>query len=76
VPSKSIVPAAGRTKRLIALKAVVLPAPLGPISAQISPWRTPKLTSSSAVTPPNRTVRPSTCSNWEPVRLPSNCALG
>src|SRR3990167_3610304 len=43
--------------RLIRLKTVVLPAPLGPISVNASPWRTSKLTLLTASTPPKRTLR-------------------
>ena len=42
------------------LKQVVLPAPLGPIRPRISPSLMSKLTSSSATTPPNRSVTSST----------------
>src|ERR1035437_7703681 len=38
--------------RLIKLNTVVLPAPLGPISVNTSPWRTSKLTRLTASTPP------------------------
>src|SRR5882672_5886697 len=41
---------------VIALKAVVLPAPLGPMRPRISPSYRVKLTSSSATTPPKRSV--------------------
>src|SRR5688500_18353826 len=49
--------------RLIRLKTVVLPAPLGPISVNTSPRRTSKPTSLTASTPPKRTVSPCTDSN-------------
>src|SRR5436305_8109210 len=39
------------------LKLVVLPAPLGPISATVSPSRTEKLRSWTARRPPNRLLR-------------------
>src|SRR3954466_8475451 len=42
------------------LNSVVLPAPLGPITPTTSPGATVSDTSSSAVSPPKRTVRPST----------------
>jgi hypothetical protein len=51
-PSKRIVPAAAFTKPLIARSVVVLPAPLAPISATISPSPTVSETSSSAVMRP------------------------
>ena len=47
------------------LNSVVLPAPFGPISPQMAPLATSKLTSSSAVTPPKRIVTPSTASSAE-----------
>ena len=37
---------------------VVLPAPLGPMMACVSPGRTSRCTSSVAVTPPTRFCRP------------------
>src|ERR1700709_1177218 len=40
----------------MALKQVVLPAPLGPISPRISPWRISNETPSRATTPPKRRV--------------------
>ena len=43
--------------RLIKLKTVVLPAPLGPIKVNTSPSLTSKLTLLTANTPPNRTVK-------------------
>src|SRR3990167_2832098 len=43
--------------RLIRLNTVVLPAPLGPIRVNTSPWRTSKLTWLTASTPPKRTLR-------------------
>ena len=46
----------------IALKAVVLPAPLGPIIVKMLPRSTLKLRLSTAVSPPKRTVRFSTSS--------------
>src|SRR5215831_4401890 len=55
-PSNSTVPSLGGIRPVMPLKSVVLPAPLGPISANISPRLTSKLTSSTAVRPPNRLV--------------------
>src|SRR5215204_3562939 len=43
----------------MALKHVVLPAPLGPMRPKISPCSMTKLTLSRATRPPNRFVRPS-----------------
>ena len=45
------------------LSRLVLPAPLGPMMAWMSPWATLKLTPSSARTPPNRRVM-SVISSW------------
>src|SRR5471030_3327764 len=42
---------------MMRLKAVVLPAPFGPISASVSPSRTVKLTSCTACRPLNRLLR-------------------
>ena len=39
---------------------VVLPAPFGPIRPRISSWWTVKVTSVTALIPPNRLVRPDT----------------
>src|ERR1039458_9484057 len=52
-------PWVGLTKPQITLKAVVLPAPLGPISPTISPEDTENETSVSALSPSNRTETPS-----------------
>src|SRR5271157_850300 len=46
----------------MALNSVVLPAPFGPISAQISPAPTRSETSFTAIRPPNRTVTSDTSS--------------
>ena len=56
-PSKITVPDVGRYTPVIALKHVVLPAPLGPIRPRISPRLMSNVTASSAVRPPNLTVR-------------------
>jgi len=68
-PSKRIRPLAG-TIRLMALKIVVLPAPLGPISVNTSPVFTSKLTSATAFTPPKATDSPSTLSIGEFIGAP------
>ncbi len=66
--------------RLMQLNSVVLPAPLGPISPQMSPRPTSKLTLSSATMPPNRTDTPRTLSNALPPLDVSaergGCAIG
>ncbi len=56
-PSKITVPELGRYTPVIALKQVVFPAPLGPISPRISPRRMSKVTESSATSPPNFIVK-------------------
>ena len=59
-PSKRTLPASARTKPQMTLNSVVFPAPLGPMTPTTSPGATVSETSSSAVRPPKRTVRPST----------------
>src|SRR5262252_847843 len=58
-PPKTIRPLVGRRTPVRQLKKVLLPAPLGPMIARISPRGTAKLTLLSAVSPPKRTVSPS-----------------
>ena len=60
LPFHSIVPAAGATNPQIALNSVVLPAPFGPITPSTWPRSTPSETFSSAMIPPNLTVRSQT----------------
>src|SRR4051812_49229218 len=48
------------------LSSVVLPAPFGPITPNVSPWRTPNVTPSSAVSPPKRFVTDRTASSCSP----------
>src|SRR5690242_5172319 len=62
------------------LKAVVFPAPLGPMTATISPSPAVRLTPSSAVSPPNAmerssTIRRDTLLGLEPVRQLLEVAL-
>src|SRR5688572_2605572 len=52
--------------RLMQLKALVLPAPLGPISANSSPASTANDRPSSTVRPPKRRLRPSTSNSAIP----------
>ena len=59
-PRKEIRPLVGSYTPVMQLKAVVLPAPLGPIRATISPWFTSRDRSFTATTPPNCMV---TCSS-------------
>src|SRR2546422_7166837 len=58
-PLNSTRPEVGLMTPVRQLKKVLLPAPLGPMMARISPWATSKLTLLSAVRPPKRTVSPS-----------------
>src|SRR5216683_7854022 len=52
VSSKMMRPAVGRSTPLMMLNSVVLPAPLGPMTLQISPRVTARLTSATALRPP------------------------
>ena len=63
-PLNSTCPLVGAYTPVITLNAVVLPAPLGPISATISPSLTSMLRSSTATTPPNCMVTCSTRSTF------------
>jgi len=58
--SKRMVPALGVRRPEMRLKTVVLPAPFGPMSPTISPGRTSKVRSETAVRPPKDLVRPET----------------
>src|SRR2546421_6879490 len=60
-PSNTTRPSVGEKIPVMQLKSVVLPAPLGPISAKTSPLATLKLTSSTASKPPNRLLTWSSC---------------
>ncbi len=62
-PSNVTVPDVGRYTPVMALKHVVLPAPFGPIMPRISPRRMSNVTESSAVRPPNLTVKSFVCSS-------------
>ena len=59
--------------RLIRLKIVLLPAPLGPTMAKISPFLTPKVTPSTARMPPKE-MEMSRASNSGRSRAPSRGA--
>src|SRR5919109_410350 len=63
LPSIVTLPPLGRYTRVMTLKSVVLPAPLGPMSATTWPLSTLKETRSSATTPPKRTVTSLTSSS-------------
>jgi hypothetical protein len=52
-PPSSILPSVGGKIPVIALKNVVFPAPLGPISPKISPSSMCSVTFDSALRPPN-----------------------
>src|SRR5690349_19848244 len=56
---------------LMQLSTLVLPAPLGPISARSSPGAAAHDTSSSTTSPPNRRVRRSTASSAIPPPAPA-----
>src|SRR5919112_1248064 len=58
----------------MALKQVVLPAPLGPISPRISPGRMPNDTLSRATTPPNRMLTSRMASSGSPDAGPAGAA--
>ena len=58
-PSNDHVPELGLSKPVSRLKNVVLPAPLGPMSAVMAPRSTSKWSTSTAVRPPKRRVMPS-----------------
>src|SRR2546430_779319 len=61
-PRKTTSPAAGAKRPVSALKSVVFPEPLGPITPTVSPSATTTSTPSRATSPPKRTVRPVTSS--------------
>jgi hypothetical protein len=58
-PFRKMRPPVGRSTPVTQLKKVLLPAPLGPMIARISPRGTVRLTLSTAVSPPKRMVSPS-----------------
>src|SRR5258706_13517583 len=58
-PPNTMRPEVGRSTPVRQLKKVLLPAPLGPMIARISPRATVMLTLPTAVRPPKRMVRPS-----------------
>jgi hypothetical protein len=60
VPRKRISPALGARKPVMALNAVVLPAPFGPMRESTSPSLTSKVALSTATSPPKRIESPST----------------
>src|SRR5690606_8635804 len=69
-PSRNTRPDAGFSKPVMVLNIVVLPAPFGPMSPVMRPSSMVRLTSSTAVLPPNRTVMPLVSS-----RVPAACVL-
>ena len=62
-PRQRMSPTWGMYTWLMALKIDVLPAPLGPMMANSSPWATVNDTSLIAITPPKRSWIASTSSN-------------
>src|SRR6185295_6962677 len=58
-PFRTMRPPVGRSTPVTQLKKVLLPAPLGPMMARISPRGTAMLTLLTAVRPPKRMVSPS-----------------
>src|SRR5437016_2807352 len=62
-PANRIVPSSGGSAPAMMLNNVVLPAPLGPITAKIAPSSTVKLTSWTARTPLKRFDKASTSSS-------------
>src|SRR5580700_5782167 len=61
VPSKRTLPCCGATSPAIRPISVVLPAPLGPITAWNSPGGRSSVMASAATTPPKRLLNPSIC---------------
>ena len=57
-PAKKTSPALGLSTLVIRLKTVDLPAPLGPITARISPGSTLRSTLSTATSAPKRRTEP------------------
>src|SRR6516165_3854320 len=62
-PSKPIVPASGGKTPAIRLNRVVLPAPFGPMTANIDPCATLKVTLSTASKPRKRLLTPAISSS-------------
>ena len=71
-PERRCGPAGGPESRVTRLNRVVLPAPLGPMTALTAPGGTPKLTCSTACRPPKARLTPcSSRSGWlAHIRLP------
>ena len=69
---KRTAPRSGTRNPLSTLNSVVLPAPLGPITLQISPWVTLRLTPETALRPPKLLLTFSTASRW--VTTTTSCA--
>src|SRR6516162_8420856 len=65
-PSTNTLPAVGRRWPVIRLNSVDLPAPLGPITAAISPSATARSTPETARKPANDLERPRTSSTGGP----------
>src|SRR4029453_18685024 len=69
-PAKWMGPVSGRGLPVSWLTKVVLPAPLGPIRAWISPGRTSIETLSVAIRPPKRLIRPVAASSGSTMAAP------
>src|SRR5688572_2685528 len=65
-PRKRTLPSSGAANPVMAANKVVLPAPLGPISAAIEPSATSRLARSTARRPPKILLRPRTSSTAPP----------
>src|SRR6185437_5267963 len=66
VPRNVMWPRSGARAPVIRLNIVVLPAPFGPMKPRISPAPISKLTSLTAMSPPNRRVAPATARSGLP----------
>src|SRR4051812_15497612 len=73
-PKKRIRPAVGGKSPVMALKSVVLPAPLEPRMAAFSPAATENVTSSTARSAPKTRDTPSSCSASPDSRALPGCA--
>ena len=75
VPCRRTSPAVGASWPVSRLKKVVLPAPLGPMMLTISPWRTDRLTSSTARRPRKCLLTPVTASSRSLAGAAAPCTL-
>ena len=72
-PATATRPATGRYTPVITFSIVVLPEPLGPMSARISPSSTARSTPDSARSPPNSIVTPATSRRLIALAYPAAC---